>query len=140
MYKLDNSFAQRPFTVMVVGCGGTGAFVAEGLCRFLPPEASLILVDHDRVEERNLPRQNFFSDDLGRFKSEALAKRIATKYGRPASYSTLPIGLLKIERPDVVIGCVDSGLAACLWKAQCPLVDRLGQRRRLRPNRNREPG
>lgn len=58
MFKLDNSFTQRPFTVIVVGCGGTGAFVTEGLCRFLPPEANLILVDHDRVEERNLIRQS----------------------------------------------------------------------------------
>lgn len=56
MYKLDNNFAQGHFTVTVVGCGGTGSFAAEGLSRFLPPRADLVLIDHDRVEERNLRR------------------------------------------------------------------------------------
>lgn len=111
MFRLDNSFAQRPFSVVVVGCGGTGAFVAEGLCRFLPQHATLILIDHDRVEDRNLTRQYFFHDELGCFKSEALAKRIATKYARPVAYSVLPIALESIQTPGIVIGCVDNGLA-----------------------------
>ena len=67
-FTLDNSFARGAFTVTIVGCGGTGGFVAEGLCHLLPREATLVLVDHDRVEERNLRRQNFVREDLGRFK------------------------------------------------------------------------
>ncbi|MDP2659595.1 MAG: ThiF family adenylyltransferase, partial [Dehalococcoidia bacterium] len=56
--------ASRPPTV-VVGCGGTGGFVAEGLCRLLPKEQNILLVDHDRVEPHNLRRQAFFSGDVG---------------------------------------------------------------------------
>lgn len=111
MYKLDNSFARYDFTVTMVGCGGTGGFVAEGLCRLLPPQARLVLVDHDRVEERNLCRQNFTREDLGRFKSEALAHRLARGYGRPVGYTVLPVGMLDLNRAGLVIGCVDNGLA-----------------------------
>ena len=51
MYRLSNDFTRHRYTVTVVGCGGTGGFTAESLCRFLPEEATLVLVDHDRVEE-----------------------------------------------------------------------------------------
>lgn len=111
MYILDNSFARGRFTVTVVGCGGTGGFVAEGLCRLLPERADLVLIDHDRVEERNLLRQNFTREDLGHFKSEVLARRLARRYVRPVAYSTLPVAMSKIELPGLVVGCVDNGLA-----------------------------
>jgi PRTRC genetic system ThiF family protein len=111
MYHLDNGFARYNFTVTVVGCGGTGGFVAEGLCRVLPQRASLVLVDHDRVEERNLGRQNFTHEDLGQFKSEALAKRLARHYRRAVGYSTLPIQAVNFQRLDIIVGCVDNGPA-----------------------------
>lgn len=111
MYKLDNSFTRYDFMVTVVGCGGTGGFVAEGLCRLLPPEASLLLVDPDHVEERNLCRQNFTQEELGHFKSGALALKLARRYGRKVGYSVLPVGMLEFHTHGLVIGCVDNGLA-----------------------------
>ena len=111
MYKLDSSFAQGHFTMTVVGCGGTGSFAAEGLCRLLPPRADLVLVDHDRVEERNLVRQNFLRRELGQFKAEALARRLAQTYSIPVGYSTLPIAMTEIRYPGLIIGCVDNGPA-----------------------------
>lgn len=111
MYTLDNSFARYPFTLTVVGCGGTGGFVAEGLARLLPTHATLVLVDHDRVEERNLGRQSFTREDLGCFKSQALAERLARRYGRPVAYSVLPAGMAQLDRTQLVVGCVDNGLA-----------------------------
>jgi len=63
------------------------------------------------VEERNLRRQNFTWEDLGKFKSEALAQRLARKYGRTVAYSTLPVKMAGISLPGLVIGCVDNGLA-----------------------------
>jgi len=68
--------------IVVVGCGGTGGFVAEGLCRLLPKEETLLLVDHDRVEPHNLRRQNFFDGDVGKFKSQALAERLRSEERR----------------------------------------------------------
>jgi hypothetical protein len=111
MYRLDNKFASGHFTLTVVGCGGTGGFTAEGLCRLLPQQAALILVDHDRVEERNLTRQCFIKEDLGKFKSEVLARRLAQKFNRSVGYSTLPVAMVEIPFPGLVIGCVDNGLS-----------------------------
>lgn len=110
MYRLNNQFL-RNYWVTVVGCGGTGGHVAESLCRLLPPDARLVLVDHDRVEERNLGRQNFTREELGCFKSEALARRLSRIFERPVGYSILPVNLMEGLSPGLVIGCVDNGIA-----------------------------
>ena len=87
-YYLDNAFLLDNPWITVVGCGGTGGFVAEGLCRlFQGRQATIVLVDHDRVEPHNLLRQNFYTEDVGRFKSQALADRLARAYRRPVGYS-----------------------------------------------------
>jgi len=111
MYKLNNNFTEGDFAVSVVGCGGTGGFAADSICRLLPTNAHLVLIDPDRVEERNLARQNFNREDLGKFKSETLALRLSRKYGRPVAYSTLPVAGVKINVPGLIIGCVDNGPA-----------------------------
>jgi len=112
LYTLDNDFATRfKYEVMIVGCGGTGGFVAEGLCRLLPASVPLILVDPDRVEERNLRRQNFFPEDLDELKSEVLAHRFSRKYGRAVAYSILPVSLTPVGFNSLVIGCVDNSPA-----------------------------
>ena len=84
-YYLDNQFLlDSPW---VAG----GGFVAEGLCRlFQGRDATIVLVDHDRVEPHNLLRQNFYAEDVGRFKSQALADRSAAAYTRPVGYSVYP--------------------------------------------------
>ena len=90
-YYLDNEFLLDNPWITVVGCGGTGGFVAEGLCRlFQGREATIVLVDHDRVEPHNLLRQNFYAEDVGQFKSKALADRLAQAYNRPVGYSVYP--------------------------------------------------
>jgi len=98
---------------MLVGCGGTGGFVAEGLCRLLAGKGyRLALVDHDRVEESNLGRQNFFRSELGHFKAEALAKRLARNYGMEIDYLCRPVEKMGIdERGHLTIGCVDNAAA-----------------------------
>ena len=123
-YYLDNAFLLDNPWITVVGCGGTGGFVAEGLCRlFQGRQATIVLVDHDRVEPHNLLRQNFYADDVGRFKSEALADRLAKVYGRPVGYSVYPFregdsrpyghpypGLPNYG-DGLIIGCADNAAA-----------------------------
>ena len=108
--KLEISNSSRIPAIIVVGCGGTGGFVADGLARMLPPIIGLILIDMDIVEERNLNRQSFTNADIGLYKSEALAKRLAGKYQRPVQYSVLPVGAADLPK-GIVVGCVDNGLA-----------------------------
>lgn len=83
----------------------------------------LLLVDHDRVEPHNLRRQNFFEDDVGKFKSQALAERLSRQYGRPVAYSIYPFdpdlaeeafgggGLYQRAAQGLIIGCVDNAAA-----------------------------
>ncbi len=117
MYNLSNQFNNYNPGVAVVGCGGTGGFVAEGLCRLLAPETKIILVDGDTVEPQNLGRQNFLREDLGRFKAQALAERLARQFDRPVAYSLKYLTADRLGgRPHalnchLVIGCVDNALA-----------------------------
>lgn len=101
---------RNKYSVLVVGCGGTGGYVAEGLCRLLPENWEISLQDHDRVEERNLCRQNFFASDLGKFKSQALAERLSVNYGRAISYRVVPF-IHAMNYPQLIIGCVDNAAA-----------------------------
>ena len=118
-YYLDNSFLLDNPWITVVGCGGTGGFVAEGLCRlFQGREATIVLVDHDRVESHNLLRQNFYPEDIGKFKSQALADRLARAYKRPVGYSVYPFREEEPRYPglpshgdSLIIGCADNAAA-----------------------------
>ncbi len=103
--------------IVVVGCGGTGGFVAEGLCRLLAKsDLDLLLFDYDRVEPHNLRRQHFYEGDLGKFKSQVLAERLARQYGRRVAYSVYPYERELINEVSgigmhimrgIIIGCVD---------------------------------
>ena len=120
MYTLYNQISQES-TIAVVGCGGTGGFLAEGLCRLLRnTHVRLVLIDHDRVEERNLLRQNFYPEELGRFKAQALAERLAVKFRRPVGYGLDPFTSpleeswgrgFRALRPGILVGCVDNAPA-----------------------------
>ncbi len=113
--------------IAVVGCGGTGSYVAEGLCRLLVGAKNKIyLTDFDRVEERNIGRQNFYREDLGRFKSQVLAERLARQFERVIHYNVSPIEQLALEeRSDITIGCVDNPAAReRLQWAGCKMMGR----------------
>jgi len=108
---------QREVTVVLVGCGGTGGFLAEAICRLLiGREASLYLVDPDRVEPQNVARQCFDRIDIGRFKAEVLAARLSRRFGREIGYSVLPydrelhaqVFASTVSRLNLLVGCVDN--------------------------------
>ena len=92
--------------------------MAEGLCRILAnSDLDLLLIDHDRVEPHNLRRQSFFEGDVGKFKSQVLAERLARQYGRKIGYSVYPyerdllderMALGVSKRRGIIIGCVDT--------------------------------
>src|SRR3989304_4202107 len=119
-YTLANKFANYRSAVGMVGGGGTGSLAAEGISRLLLgyPQLHLVLIDGDRVESRNLGRQSFYPDDLWRFKSQALAERLARKYRTPVTYSISPLQEKKHDYARgpltdcaLVVGCVDNAAA-----------------------------
>ena len=120
MYHL--TYGERQYyqpSIALVGCGGTGSLVGDGLCRLLipHPELALLLVDHDTVEEHNLLRQAFYPGDVGGFKAQVLAERLSRLYGRPIGYSVNAFGDHQytrespLSRARIIIGCVDNPLA-----------------------------
>ncbi len=118
MYKLDNRFNDHNPGIAVVGCGGTGGFVAEGLCRLLAPDYKLILVDRDTVAPQNLERQNVLREELGRFKAQALAERLCRQFQRPVGYALQYLTMDSFRHNwaapmscGLVIGCVDNAPA-----------------------------
>src|SRR4051812_20138027 len=106
--------------IVLVGCGGTGGFLAEALCRLLIGRRSrLYLVDPDRVEPHNVARQAFDRRDVGSFKAEVLSHRLASRFEREVSYSVLPydrelhakvFGGTSADL-HLIVGCVDNAAA-----------------------------
>lgn len=70
--KLFNKF--RSSSVAVAGLGGLGSNAAIALAR--SGIGKLLLVDFDRVDITNLNRQQYFADDIGSYKTEALSSII----------------------------------------------------------------
>ncbi len=107
-------------TIVLVGCGGTGGFLAEAVCRLLlGRQAQLYLVDMDRVEPHNVARQAFDRSEVGHFKAEVLAERLTRRFGREVGYSVLPYDReLHAQVFDnarsqlnLLLGCVDNAAA-----------------------------
>jgi sulfur carrier protein ThiS adenylyltransferase len=67
-YELKNA------VIGIAGLGGLGSNVAAALTRL--QTGRLILADFDKVEESNLNRQNYFHDQIGRFKVEATMENL----------------------------------------------------------------
>ncbi|KAA6447004.1 ThiF family adenylyltransferase [Bacillus swezeyi] len=69
--------------IVIVGCGGTGGYVAQQVAQAVSIFQSygrLILADYDTVEEKNLRNQLFIKKDIGKNKSEVLAERYRAAY------------------------------------------------------------
>jgi hypothetical protein len=103
--------AVQALTVVVVGCSGTGSVVIDMLARL--GVGCLILIDPDRVEEKNLNRiLNAFPSDLGRLKVDVQRDFIerlgfGTRVQTFATDLTDRAALVAASIGDVLLGCVD---------------------------------
>jgi len=70
--KLQNAFSSA--TVAICGLGGLGSNIAIALAR--AGVGKLILIDFDRVDITNLHRQQYKTNQIGRYKTEALAENL----------------------------------------------------------------
>lgn len=81
--------------VAVCGLGGLGSNVAIALAR--AGVGQLHLIDFDRVDLTNLNRQQYTVDQLGQYKTEALAETL----GRIAPYCTLRMDTAKVTEDNL---------------------------------------
>jgi molybdopterin/thiamine biosynthesis adenylyltransferase len=112
-------------TFVVVGCGGTGGYLVRDLARIIGVvnkqfnfRHNMLLIDGDKVEPKNLNRQNFISEDLSINKAEILAARYSAAYGIDISFlgkyiKTENLGEVRdainsFGNSVVLIGCVDN--------------------------------
>ena len=70
--ELQQAFSSA--TVAICGLGGLGSNIAIALAR--AGIEKLILIDFDRVDITNLHRQQYKADQIGRYKTEALADNL----------------------------------------------------------------
>jgi molybdopterin/thiamine biosynthesis adenylyltransferase len=76
-------------------------------------------VDPDRVEPQNVARQAFDRREVGRFKAEVLAERLARRFERAVGYSVLPYDRQlhasvfgdAARGLRLLVGCVDNAAA-----------------------------
>ncbi len=111
----------RTLRIYLVGCGGTGSWLAPHLvrlARFLHERrgmnVSLTLVDPDAVEKKNVFRQNFADAEIGAGKAELLALRYSAAWGHGVIVQThaarFEKSMVQLEYGDlgVIVGCVDN--------------------------------
>ncbi len=87
-----------PVKIVQLGAGGTGGHIAPHLYRLLYAlgrPARYIICDGDKVEEKNLLRQNFSPADLGENKARVLVECYSTVFGLKAEY--VPAFIEKLE-------------------------------------------
>lgn len=70
--ELQRAFSSS--TVAICGLGGLGSHIATALAR--AGIGRLILIDFDRVDLSNLHRQQYRADQIGQYKTEALAANL----------------------------------------------------------------
>ena len=126
-----------PHNIIVVGCGGTGSRLVPLLAQFIrsitkdySPRGwlgtpNIVLCDPDTIEEKNLARQNFIHQDIGKNKAVVLAERYSKAYGVPIipmtsrieghmdiqTFFTTQLGVNLGSEPCMIIMCVDSVVA-----------------------------
>jgi PRTRC genetic system ThiF family protein len=114
--------------IVVVGTGGTGSYLVQGLAKMIAGyrlQVKVTLVDPDVVEERNCARQNFSPWEVGQGKAEALAFRLNQQYGLDWGF-VREEGEKRCNRHDpnrLIVTCVDTVAARKPFMGCGPWLD-----------------
>lgn len=98
---------------IIIGAGGVASYLIAPLCLTFQP-SSILLIDKDVLEEKNLSRQLFRPDQIGQNKAEALGSLHAdtnpkVTFEHMTEWFT-DAGALP-EKTDAIICCADNHLA-----------------------------
>lgn len=74
IYVTEEEQAKLKSYKILLGGAGIGSIIAESSLRF--GFENITIIDGDRVETSNLNRQNYTTEDIGKYKAESLAKRL----------------------------------------------------------------
>lgn len=110
---------RREINVVVIGAGGTGSRVIEGLASLHraikakghPYGLKVRVIDPDTVSQANVGRQAFYPCDVGHSKAHTLVNRVNMALNGEAVWTAL-CEMVTIQtdlsRADIVIGAVDN--------------------------------
>ena len=109
------------YNIVIVGCGATGSHLTTLVSQLALSEErikSLVLIDGDKIEEKNFKNQKFTNKDVGKYKSRVLANRYS-KLGIDVSYvdkfiesEEEIIEIIKdLKGTTILIGSVDNNKA-----------------------------
>jgi PRTRC genetic system ThiF family protein len=117
-YRVEIGAPHR-YLITLVGCGGTGSFLALHLARLAYHarqrhglDIGLCFVDPDVVEEKNIGRQNFCPAEIGLNKAHTLAIRYSAAFGLEIHFVERALNADTIPSPgssfSLVLGAVDN--------------------------------
>lgn len=116
--------------IYLVGVGGTGGYIAEGLAKMLSGyklDIEVVLIDPDVIEEKNCARQNFHHYEIGLPKALALATRLNQRHGLKFGYSQMRgeefLSTTSCYSTNLLISCVDTVSARKAIKGERPWLD-----------------
>lgn len=108
------------YTLLVVGSGGTGTYFLKEISRYLCKKdismlKKMIIIDGDIIERKNLSRQAFIEDDIGRNKADVMSEALNAAFKlRWTAYCDYIFEVEQISQLvengtiPVIIGCVDN--------------------------------
>jgi PRTRC genetic system ThiF family protein len=117
VFHTPTEFLVRPITISLIGAGGTGSHVADGLASLEctlrnlgHPGFRVNLYDAGRVRRANIGRQRFTEADIGHYKVDVLTHRLNMFYqlGWVANARNVEPGHDVLG--DLVLTCTDSAI------------------------------
>ena len=98
--------------ILIIGCGGLGSNIAIILTRV--GHDNIIIVDYDKVEMKNLNRQQFFYNEVGKSKVHSIKERLLminpdikiTAIEKKLTRKLLE-KIIKKHKPDIIVEAVD---------------------------------
>ena len=98
MHALNPELLRRTIRVLVVGCGGSGSAIANGLPYLHqamivaghPGGLHVTIIDGDIISATNCVRQPFCSTEIGLAKAVVTASRLNLFWGLNADWDLLP--------------------------------------------------
>ena len=95
-----------------IGAGGTGSIVLPYLYRHATKmhdrDFTITVVDGDEIEDRNVVRQGYRPDDIGKFKADVLTRRYPERVRYNPRYLTADNADQLIAERDIVIIAADN--------------------------------
>jgi PRTRC genetic system ThiF family protein len=120
VHRIKHWMLRDRITIVVVGCGGTGAALLTGLpylhhallAAGHPSGIRVCVVDGDRITETNCVRQPFTLSEVGLYKAQVLINRLNVFWG--LDWCAIPTDVRcgrDVPDCDFLISCVDTRTA-----------------------------